>query len=75
MFSSLAAWPHGFALGDLFDYEDEDHIVIITNLNENSCNLNMKVVDFEGLVCQHCSQSEEDVANIKEEVMSLFLPS
>jgi len=47
MFSSFAVWPHGPALGDLFNYEDGGHVVIVANLNENACDLKMKVVDFK----------------------------
>ena len=46
MFSPLAACAHGSTLGDFFNYEDKDHVVIITNLNENAYDLNMKIADL-----------------------------
>jgi len=65
---------HGSALGDLFDYEDGGHVTIVTNLNENACDLNMKVANFKSTNMLACPQFEEDVDNLKEEVMSSLPP-
>jgi len=79
MFSPLAACPHGSTLVDLFDYEDECHVIIVTNLNENACDLNMKVADFKRTnmlalppIPRRCCQLERGnyvtvLANLKEE--------
>jgi len=81
MFSSLAACPDGSALGDLFDYEDGGHVVFVTNLKENACNLNTKIADFQRTnmlalpsISRRCRQLEGGghvtvVANLKEKVM------
>ena len=47
MLSPLAACPHASALVDLFDYKDEGHVVIVTNLDENAYEMNMKVANFK----------------------------
>ena len=47
MLSPLAACPHASTLGDLFDYKDGGHVVIITNLDEHACEMNMKVANFK----------------------------
>ena len=39
--------PHGSTLGDLFNYEDGSHVIIVTILKENAYDLNMNVADFK----------------------------
>jgi len=87
MFSPLATCPHGFALGSLFDYEDESHVIIVTNLNENVCNLNMKVADFKRTnmlafpsIWRRCRQLKGGghvtvATNLKKEVILLLPPT
>ena len=79
--------PHGSTLGDLFNYEDGGHVVIVTNLKENAYNLNMKLADFKRTNmlalppgCRRCCQLETGgqatiAANLKEDIMSLLLPT
>ena len=71
---------HGSAFDDLFDYEDGGHVVIVTNLNENTYDLNMKV-DFKRsnilalpLIWRRCWQLEGEghvpvATNLKEDIM------
>jgi len=86
-FSPRLLDPHGSTLRDLFNYEDGGHVVVVTNLNENAYNFNIKVTDFKRTnmlalppIWRRCCQLEREgqataPGNLKEDIMLLLPPT